>query len=114
MALTLLQRLGSQEEFGTGIQKFASRKPRRPKRRLGHPAIMITFDNQTLRLAGFPAFTLVVAIVFLAALAGLTIGVFNWRHPAGKISVLVSLLIMSLFAVAMTLVMITVESGSMN
>jgi hypothetical protein len=35
VALTLLQRLGSQEEFGTGIRQFASRKPRRPKPRLG-------------------------------------------------------------------------------
>ena len=75
---------------------------------------MITYDHDTLRLFGIPLFTLVVGIVFLAALAGLSFGVFRWRQRTGKIVVIASALILLLFALAIMLVLITVGSGSMG
>jgi hypothetical protein len=75
---------------------------------------MITYDHDTLRLFGIPLFTLVVGIVFFAALAGLSFGVFRWRQRAGKIVVIASAFILLLFALAIMLVLITVGSGSMG
>lgn len=75
---------------------------------------MITYDNNTLRLFGIPAFTLVVGIIFLAALAGLSFGVFRWRQLTGKILVIASAFILLLFALAIMLVLVTVHSGSMG
>ncbi len=75
---------------------------------------MITYDHDTLRLVGIPLFTLIVGIVFLAALAGLTFGVFRWRQRTGKIVAIVSAFILLLFALAVMLVLITVGSGSMG
>jgi len=75
---------------------------------------MITYDHDTLRLFGIPLFTLIVGSVFLAALAGLSFGVFRWRQRAGKIAVIVSALVLLLFTLAILLVLITVGSGSMG
>lgn len=75
---------------------------------------MITYDHDTLRLFGIPLFTLVVGIVFLAALAGLSFGIVRWRQRNGKIVVIASAFILLLFALAITLVLITVGSGSMG
>jgi hypothetical protein len=52
--------------------------------------------------------------VFLAALAGLSFGVFRWKQRSGKIVAIASALILLLFALAMLLVLITVGSGSMG
>jgi hypothetical protein len=76
--------------------------------------MMITYDHDTLRLVGIPLFTLIVGIVFLAALAGLIFGVFRWRQRTGKIVVIASAFILLLFALAIMLVLITVGSGSMG
>ena len=75
---------------------------------------MITYDHDTLRLFGIPLFTLVVGIVFLAALAGLSFGVLRWRERTGKIVVIASAFILLLFALAIMLVLITVGSGTMG
>ena len=75
---------------------------------------MITYDHHTLRLFGIPLFTLVVGILFFAALAGLFFGAPRWRQPAGKIAVIASAFILVLFALALLLVLITVGSGSMG
>jgi hypothetical protein len=75
---------------------------------------MITYDHDTLRLFGIPLFTLIVGSVFLAALAGLSFGVFRWKQRSGKIVAIASALILLLFALAMLLVLITVGSGSMG
>ena len=76
--------------------------------------IMITYDHHTLRLFGIPLFTLVVGIIFFAAVAGLFFGVSRWRQPAGKIAVFASVFILLLFALAIILVLVTVGSGSMG
>lgn len=76
--------------------------------------IMFTYDHDTPRLLGIPVFALVVGIIFLAALAGLSFGVFRWRQRAGKILVLASAFILLLFALAIMLVLITVGSGAMG
>lgn len=75
---------------------------------------MITYHHGTLWLFGIPLFTLVVAGVLCAAMAGLTVGVFRWRRPTGKLLVIASAGILLLFALAVMLVLITVESGSMG
>lgn len=75
---------------------------------------MITSDHDTLRLFGIPLFTLVVGIVFVAALAGLAFGVFRWRQPTGKIFVIASAIILLLFALTIMLVLFTVGSGTMG
>ncbi len=75
---------------------------------------MITYDHNTLRLFGLPLFTLIVGILFLAALAGLSFGIFRWRQRAGKIAAIASAVILLLFALAIMLVLITVGSGSMG
>ena len=75
---------------------------------------MITYDHDTLGLFGIPLCTLIVGIVFLAAIAGLSFGVFRWRQRTGKILVLASAFILLLFALAIILVLITVGSGSMG
>jgi hypothetical protein len=76
--------------------------------------IMITYDRDTLRLFGIPLFTLVVGIVFLAALAGLVFGLFRWKQRTGKMVVIASAIILLLFALAIMLVLVTVGSGSMG
>lgn len=75
---------------------------------------MITYDHETLRLFGIPLFTLVIGSMFLAALAGLSFGVFRWGQRTGKIVVIVSAFLLLLFALAMILVLMTVENGSMG
>lgn len=75
---------------------------------------MFTYDHDTFRLLGIPVFTLVVGIVFLAALAGLSFGVFRWRQRTGKILVIASAFVLLLFALAVMLVLVTVGSGSMG
>jgi hypothetical protein len=75
---------------------------------------MITYDHDTVRLVGIPLFTLIVGIVFLAALTGLSFGVFRWRQRIGKIVAIASAFILLLFAFAIMLVLITVGSGSMG
>lgn len=75
---------------------------------------MFAYDHDTLRLFGVPVFTLVVGIVFLAALASLAFGVFRWRRRTGKILVVASAFLLLLFALAILLVLITVGSGSMG
>ena len=76
--------------------------------------MMITYNHDTLRLFGIPLFTLVLGTVFLAALAGLSFGVFRWRQRTGKILVIASAFTLLLFALAIMLVLITVGSGSMG
>ncbi len=75
---------------------------------------MITYDHNTLRLFGIPLFTLVVAIVFLASLAGLCFGVFRWKQGAGKIVAIASAFVLLVFALAIMSVLITVGTGSMG
>jgi hypothetical protein len=75
---------------------------------------MFTHDHNTIRLLSLPVFTLVVGIIFLAALAGLSFGVFRWRQRTGKILVIASAFTLLLFALAIMLVLITVGSGSMG
>lgn len=75
---------------------------------------MFTYDHDTLRLLGIPVFTLAVGIMFLAALAGLSFGVFRWRQRTGKILVIASAFVLLLFALATVLVLMTVRSGSMG
>jgi hypothetical protein len=75
---------------------------------------MITYDDHTLRLLGIPLFTLVVGVLFIAALAGLTVGVIRWRRRSGKALVIVSALVLLLYALAVVLVLLTVASGSMG
>lgn len=75
---------------------------------------MITFDHHTLRLFGMPVFTLLVGIVFVAALAGFISGVLCWRRPAGKFAVIASLSLFLVYALAMVLVVITLAIGSMG
>lgn len=88
---------------------------RTPANRSNHQhLVMIAYDHNTLRLFGIPAFTLVVGIIFLAALAGLSFGVFRWRQRTGKILVIASAFILLLFALAIMLVLVTVHSGSMG
>lgn len=77
-------------------------------------AILPPYDHDTLRLLGIPLFTLLVGIVFLAALAGLSFGVFRWRQRIGKIVVIACAFILLLFALAFMFVLITVVSGSMG
>jgi hypothetical protein len=75
---------------------------------------MITYDHHTLRLFGIPLFTLVVAIIFFASLAGLFFGVSRWRQPSGKIAVIASAFILLVFALVVILALVTIESGSMG
>ena len=75
---------------------------------------MISYDHDTLRLFGIPLFTLLVGSVFLAALAGLSFGVFRWKQRTGKIVTIAFALILLLFALAILFVLITVGSGSMG
>jgi hypothetical protein len=75
---------------------------------------MISYDHNTLRLFGIPLFTLVVGVLFFAALAGLSFGVFRWKQRSGKIAVIASAIILLLFALAIVLVLVTVGSGSMG
>ena len=76
--------------------------------------ILITYDHDTLRLFGIPLFTLVVGIVFLAALAGLSFGLFRWRQRTGKVVGIASGIILLLFALAIILVLVTVATGGMG
>ena len=71
-------------------------------------------NHHTLRLFGIPLFTLVVGLLFFAALAGLFFGLSRWRQPIGKIAVIASAFILLLFALAIVLVLLTVASGSMG
>lgn len=75
---------------------------------------MISYDHDTLRLFGIPLFTLLVGSVFLAALAGLSFGVFRWKQRIGKIVTIAFALILLLLALAILFVLITVGSGSMG
>ena len=75
---------------------------------------MISYDHHTLRLFGIPLFTLVVGIVFFAALAALFFGISRWSRPIGKIAVIASAFILLLFALAIILVLVTIASGSMG
>lgn len=65
-------------------------------------------------LIGIAPFTLTIEVAFLAALAGLALGVLRWRRRTGRILFFASAVIMLLFAVAILLVLITVGSGSMG
>jgi hypothetical protein len=75
---------------------------------------MITYEHDTLRIFGNPLFTLVVGVVFLAALAAMFFGVSRWSQPSGKIAVIASTFILLLFALAIILVLATIGSGSMG
>lgn len=76
--------------------------------------MMMTYDHDTVRPVMIPLFTLLVGIVFFAALAGLSFGIFHWRQRTGKIVVIASAFILLLFVLAIMLVLITVVSGSMG
>ena len=75
---------------------------------------MFTYDHSTLRLFGIPVFTLVLGLVLFAALAGTVFGIWRWKRPAGKIVLILSALVLLLFALAVACVLITVASGSMG
>ncbi len=75
---------------------------------------MITYDHDTLRLFGLPLFTLIATAVFLAALAGLTLGVCQWRQRAGKIVAVASAFVLLLYALVILCVLVTVGTGSMG
>jgi hypothetical protein len=75
---------------------------------------MFTNDHHTLRLFGVPIFTLVIAFIFFAAIALLIFGISRWKQTVGKIAVILSTIILLLFAVAIVLVLIAVGSGSMG
>ena len=75
---------------------------------------MITYDHDTLRLFGIPLFTLIVGVLFVAALAGLLFGVPRWKKTGGKISVIATSFVLLIFAAAIVLVILTVRSGSMG
>jgi ABC-type microcin C transport system permease subunit YejB len=75
---------------------------------------MFTYDHHTLRLLGIPVFTLVVGTLFVAALAGLLLGIARWKKPGAKIAVIASTLVLLGFALVTVLVLITVWSGSMG
>jgi ABC-type microcin C transport system permease subunit YejB len=75
---------------------------------------MFTFDHHTLRLFGIPVFTLIVGVVFVAALVGLLLGIPRWKKTGAKIAVIASTLVLLGFALATVLVIITAWSGSMG
>ena len=75
---------------------------------------MDTHSNTTLLLFGVPLFTLVAGLLFVAALAGLVFGILRWKRRSGKVLVIVSALVLVLFALAAGLVFLTVASGSMG
>jgi hypothetical protein len=75
---------------------------------------MFTFDHHTLRLFGIPVFTLFVGGLFVAALAGLLLGIPRWKKTGAKITVIVSTLVLLAFALATVFVLLTVWSGSMG
>ena len=75
---------------------------------------MITYDHHTLRLFGVPVFTLVVAIILCAALAGLFFGIPRWKQRGGRIAVIASAFVLLAFAVAVGLTLVTVGIGSMG
>ena len=75
---------------------------------------MITDDHDTLRLFGIPLFTLIVGVLFVAALAGLFFGIPRWKKTGAKIAVIASSFVLLIFAVAIVLVILTVTSGSMG
>lgn len=80
----------------------------------GPATTVISHDQRAPSLFGIPLFALFVGSVFLAALAGLTFGVFRWRHRFVKILAIACALILLLLALAIILVLITVGSGSMG
>jgi hypothetical protein len=61
-----------------------------------------------------PIFTLIIAFIFFAAIALLIFGISRWKQTVGKIAVILSTIILLLFAVAIVLVLIAVGSGSMG
>lgn len=75
---------------------------------------MFTYDHDTLRLFGFPVFTLVIGAMFFAALGGLFYGIPRWAQARGKVAVVASTGVLLLFVLAMALVCLTVWSGSMG
>ena len=75
---------------------------------------MFTYDHYTLRLFGYPVFTLIVGAMFFAALAGLFYGIPRWAQSKGKITVIASTSVLLFFALAIVLVCYTVWSGSMG
>ena len=75
---------------------------------------MITYDHNSLGLFGIPLGTLIVGMVFLAAIVGLRVGLFRWRQRTGKIVAIASAFLLLLLALASMLVLITVGSGSMG
>lgn len=85
-----------------------------PQAYLTNHSIMLTYNHGTLQFCGIPLFTLIVGSVFLAALAGLFFGILRWRQRTGKTIAIGSAVVLLLFALAIMLVLITVESGSMG
>jgi tetrahydromethanopterin S-methyltransferase subunit C len=75
---------------------------------------MFTYTHDTLRLFGIPVFTLIVISLFVAALAGLLLGIPRWKKTGAKIVVIASTLVLLAYALAIVLVLITVWIGSME
>ncbi len=75
---------------------------------------MLTYEHNTLRLFGFPVFTLVVGVLFVAALVGLVYGVSRRRLVQGKLALVASSCVLLLFSLAIALVCYTVITGSMQ
>ena len=76
--------------------------------------IMFTYTHDTLRFFGVPVFTLIIASLFVAALAGLLLGIPRWKQTGAKIVVIASTLVLLAYALAIVLVLITVWIGSME
>ncbi len=75
---------------------------------------MLTYEHHTLRLFGFPVFTLVVGVLFVAAVVGLVYGVSRWRLVQGKIALFASACVLLCFSLAIAFVFFTVITGSMQ
>lgn len=69
---------------------------------------MFTNDHHTFRFLGMPIFTILIALTFSAAIALLIFGISRWKQPAGKIAVILSAIILILFALAIILVLLAV------
>jgi hypothetical protein len=75
---------------------------------------MFTYDHHTLQFLGIPVFTLLVGVLFVAALAGLLLGIPRWQKTGAKMAVIASALVLLAFAMAAVFVVLTVWSGSMG
>lgn len=67
-----------------------------------------------LAFLGIPAFSLVVGLVIVAAIAAFIFGVSHWRQTRGKVIALTAGVALVLLVTVVICVLITVWSGSMG